>query len=1702
MNSHAVLKYLNAGLLQLSLLLLICPIPRVCGESAPLPVEPIVELRGIGSLKATARYYGAEAKRSSWITLCAADNEKAVACASKYLQDMLGFGEVKPGNDTSVPGTYLSLDGAGMWVLGTEGANFHIVFARSKEDLASILNTAGAAKWRAVGRDDYPKWLDCMDNASMCFWFSGFGILPKDIPAELKWYEDNQFTLCSVLGNSELRLLAPGVLDTSIIDWYSAVVRQYKIPYKMMASMAHPLRPEAFWNYAPLPNLVASEGHLANFPADYARLTMYAGFQPVVETDRYMMDYRRRVASRVESDPFFSGHHVMQEMPGSSWSLLSLASVAGTPHIQELWRTYLREVLKIDLKEAARRYRDDGGSYSAWSEVQIPALKQIAGWDSSAIDLKGMWLGRADRAKKGESEKWFDESAALDQWKPVDGQDVCIMLYSGGTPACNYWLQKSFSVPENADLNKPGFLHLARSGFMGETSPFNDVWINGKPLKLVSSTDPSVPQWDLCYEVTGTLRPGENRIVINTKGAPIPSYVFIGGRGKWVYPGQSDVINRRYFDSLMFNDWLVMRALEDRMIGIRAGESNRPMKIMAPHNSLGSILDLCARYGAYPHDTGLAGAIWAPFSYSRYAFLRGIPNSAEEGGFPEDVPTLQANMTRYLMTGVDMVDNVGHMIKYSQHPGKSAWITENRELLRCIGKLDLQPPSVVLLRSGRELQLGLGDIYQWDLGRGAMPAVGRAFHYAELADLKSGRANGYRVLIDSATTIMTEEDVEALEQYVRQGGIFVALHNTGMHTPERAYTWPISRLTGLRVAADVELPEGGKIRFTQDETLWPSYRGQELEGRGQVMDWQKHDWTGVSRSFTAVDKGVQIVAEWVGQKSGSNIAIAVRPVGKGKVVTLGSTFWRKAKDENGRYEESGTAPYLDELLASLGVPRETNAGELWVEPWRSKNGIYDVYPVAQLNSKAPEVTTDVKIRCKQPVAKLWEVSALSHPAQTPHYAEGWLTIPQVKMAAMQSRVYATPRQDVENAALHWIEVQKRQWGKLPELASADKARATVEPVKDILLLDEGWQCATNEKNKSWIAPGDTASKNWKTVKLGTFMAMGLPEDSLAQFRKEIVLPDDWQDQRITLHFDAEGWFWGIGLSGKLWINGEPAAVSQPLKPEPSGSFTIELAPKQLKERALVIALEVDGRQTNKAEGQPRPSGVTGSFFLHMTPQPVQMTPLKEWFSASDLNVLTPTEVGKSVECMYLETKFTLPANWPSKRLYLKSSVSLGALFINNQYVAAPKLMQELDISGLVKREGENILRWVPGLPRPEWQKPYKGKVPELNLMWLPDQKNSMSQFQKFDIRAKNGESLNVVFLGGSLTWGAQATDPQLKSWRALVSRHLEEAYPMARFRFWDAAIGGTGSQLGAFRLDRDVLSRKPDLVFLDFTINDDPYVKPEADRLASYEALVRRIVMEGSALVQVLLPAKKDVQSGPPSRPLDERHKEIGRAYGLPIADVVAWARLQVAAGKTSPDRLWDMATDGTHPGDAGYALYSDAIWTTLQKAIKEKRQCGVPETMLHADTYMTVNRFRLSSAVSLPSGWKPAAPNRSAIAFDFTPSRWMDEVLVVRCLENNKSERPEAYVMSVRGRNLFVFGEFTPQSGKYRVRVDGKEVKTADPGAISSQGNGRYMELLAQNLNAAELHRVEIVPELKSGQELRLESLCVAGAPALVSIP
>ena len=75
-----------------------------------------------------------------------------------------------------------------------------------------------------------------------------------------------------------------------------------------------------------------------------------------------------------------------------------------------------------------------------------------------------------------------------------------------------------------------------------------------------------------------------------------------------------------------------------------------------------------------------------------------------------------------------------------------------------------------------------------------------------------------------------------------------------------------------------------------------------------------------------------------------------------------------------------------------------------------------------------------------------------------------------------------------------------------------------------------------------------------------------------------------------------------------------------------------------------------------------------------------------------------------------------------------------------------------------------------------------------------------------------GAEVKVGYLGGSIT--AQP------GWRPKTLAHFQKTFPTAKFSEINAAIGGTGSDLGVFRLKQDVLDAKPDLLFVEFAVND------------------------------------------------------------------------------------------------------------------------------------------------------------------------------------------------------------------------------------------------------------------------------------------
>ncbi len=400
-------------------------------------------------------------------------------------------------------------------------------------------------------------------------------------------------------------------------------------------------------------------------------------------------------------------------------------------------------------------------------------------------------------------------------------------------------------------------------------------------------------------------------------------------------------------------------------------------------------------------------------------------------------------------------------------------------------------------------------------------------------------------------------------------------------------------------------------------------------------------------------------------------------------------------------------------------------------------------------------------------------------------------------------------------------------------------------------------------------------------------------------------------------------------------------------------------------------------------------------------------------------------------------------------------------------------------------------------------------------------------FAAFDARAKAGEHLNVVFFGASLTWGANATDQALTSYRAQTEEMLEARYPKARFQCYDAAIGGTPSLLGVFRLERDVLARKPDLVFLDFSANDDNW-NGNPRGFASYESLLRRIIRDGQVpAVAVMFPFKWEIGPGLESGTSAHlkgltRRMEIAAAYGVPAGDAAALIIDRVRKKEVTLEQIWD--TDGVHPGDFGYRLFAEAAFAAFEKGVRENTVCKVPDEMLHDSLFMTSRRAVLADlfpADAVPSGWASGKPNLTGACHDQMMSRWLDRLLVasnrkrVKNAEGKEESIPQTPVplrFEVRASYVMVFGEATLTSGKFRVRIDGKTHTYTTPGKkeptdlydMTSErfkGNWNYHQVIVENLDASVPHVLEIEPVLDADaeQELRIESLCVAGGAAEV---
>jgi len=289
---------------------------------------------------------------------------------------------------------------------------------------------------------------------------------------------------------------------------------------------------------------------------------------------------------------------------------------------------------------------------------------------------------------------------------------------------------------------------------------------------------------------------------------------------------------------------------------------------------------------------------------------------------------------------------------------------------------------------------------------------------------------------------------------------------------------------------------------------------------------------------------------------------------------------------------------------------------------------------------------------------------------------------------------------------------------------------------------------------------------------------------------------------------------------------------------------------------------------------------------------------------------------------------------------------------------------------------------------------------------------------------EHGQQQTIAYLGGSITWGATSTDPLKTSWRALVTAALEARFPQAHIKAVDAAIGGQGSELAVFRMDRDVLPYRPDLTFVEFAVNDHGYPLGQE----AMEGIIRKLRHSNPemAIVPVLVGSGRNYGS-------DKivPYRELAAYYHLPCIDICSEIQTRL---KNRIFKVDDILSDGTHPNDFGYHLYAGIVQRELLALSKTTGPAGVqPVKPLTANRFGKAGMIELAKLPKLGS-WQTAAPDVVGVWFDHQPSRWLNSIIT--------PSAPDATLMlPLKCSGAGLYYETLPDGGTAELAADGRKL-------------------------------------------------------------
>ena len=209
-----------------------------------------------------------------------------------------------------------------------------------------------------------------------------------------------------------------------------------------------------------------------------------------------------------------------------------------------------------------------------------------------------------------------------------------------------------------------------------------------------------------------------------------------------------------------------------------------------------------------------------------------------------------------------------------------------------------------------------------------------------------------------------------------------------------------------------------------------------------------------------------------------------------------------------------------------------------------------------------------------------------------------------------------------------------------------------------------------------------------------------------------------------------------------------------------------------------------------------------------------------------------------------------------------------------------------------------------------------------------------------NVSASAKEYDTVAFIGGSITeqntWVGSGKDPmreneEYEGLAQYFGREYNAQYVI------NAGVSGTGSALAAYRLNDQVLKYNPNLVFIEFAVNDS--TRTDGEKMREVEALIRLIrEHDANTEIALLFTAARN------ERVDSQMQQKLADHYGLKFVDLYDALLTTFTYGKTTHQSLdtdgdgklseaevVDWYTTGPHVNDAGGHRYADYIKTKIE---------------------------------------------------------------------------------------------------------------------------------------------------------------------------